>query len=78
MRPKIRTIKEAYGEILEEDPNTALTLWGLRQMVINNNLPCIKCGKKYLLNMDTLKEYLKGNIEDKQHLQNNIRCISVR
>jgi hypothetical protein len=29
-------------------------------MVVSGNVPCVKAGKKYLIDMDVLFEYLKG------------------
>lgn len=56
--PKMRTIQEAAAEIKERDPNTAITPYAIRQMVLNGNLPHIKAGKKYLINLDVLERYL--------------------
>lgn len=56
--PKMRTIQEAAAEIKRTDPNTAVTPYAIRQMVLNGNLPHIKAGKKYLINLDVLERYL--------------------
>lgn len=56
--PKMRTIQEAAAEIKERDPNTAITPYAIRQMVLNGNLPHVKAGKKYLINLDVLERYL--------------------
>lgn len=34
--------------------------YALRRMVISGKVPCTKVGKKYLIDMDVLFEYLKG------------------
>jgi hypothetical protein len=57
---RIRTLSEAYNCIKEMDPETAITQNALRRMVVSGNVPCVKAGKKYLLDMDVLLEYLKG------------------
>jgi hypothetical protein len=57
---KIRTLAEAYTYIKEIDPETAITRNALRRMVVSGNVPCVKAGKKYLIDMDVLFEYLKG------------------
>ena len=56
--PRMRTIQEAAAELKKNDPNTAVTPYAIRQMVLNNAIPHIKAGKKRLINMDTLEKYL--------------------
>ena len=58
--PRIRTLSEAYTHIKEMDPDTAVTKNALRRMVVSGQVPCFKAGKKYLLDIDILFEYLKG------------------
>ncbi len=55
---RMRTIQEAAAELKKNDPNTAVTPYAIRQMVLNNDIPHIKAGKKRLINMDTLEKYL--------------------
>jgi hypothetical protein len=57
---RIRTLSEAYNYIKDMDPETAITRNALRRMVVSGNVPCVKAGKKYLIDMDVLFEYLKG------------------
>ena len=57
----IRTIKGAYEEIKAQDPNTDITIYAIRKVVKENKIPYIRSGKKYLINVETLIEYLKGN-----------------
>lgn len=59
---KMRTITEAYAHLKESDPDTAITPYGLRRLVVSGKIPCIKSGNKYLLNLDLLEEYLSGNL----------------
>ena len=54
---KIRTIDQAIAEIKENDPNTAITRYALKQLIINGEIPYKKSGKKYLLNMDDIDRY---------------------
>jgi hypothetical protein len=58
--PKIRTLTEAYNYIKEADPGTAITSHALRRMVVSGKVPSTKAGKKYLIDMDVLFDYLKG------------------
>lgn len=57
---KLRTLSEAYNYIKEQDPDTALTPWAIRIMIVSGEVPCIKSGKKYLIDMDRLLDYLTG------------------
>ena len=70
--PKMRTIKECINEIKELDPHTAVTEYHLRQLTI----PRVKAGKKYLVNLDTVLEYLQNPTAEK-FKQNNNTAVSV-
>lgn len=59
--PRLRTISEAVAEIRSADPETALTAYRIRQLVLNGTLPKIQAGKKYLINLDMLFEFLNVN-----------------
>lgn len=58
--PRIRTLKDTYEFLREMDPNTAVTPNALRRMVVSGQVPCVKAGKKYLIDLDVLFDYLKG------------------
>lgn len=60
--PRMRLIAEAYNEIKKDDPNTAITLSGLRNLVRQGKIPCTKIGRKTLINYDALIEYLSINV----------------
>ena len=57
---KLRTLAETYNHLKEMDPDTAITANALRRMTVSGNIPCVKVGKKYLIDLDVLFEYLKG------------------
>jgi hypothetical protein len=42
------------------DAETAITPNALRRMVVSGQIPYTKAGKKYLIDLDVLFEYLKG------------------
>ncbi len=48
------TIKEAAAMV------EGLTEYRVRQMCVNKQIPCIMAGKKYLINKETLTDYLCG------------------
>lgn len=58
--PRMRLIKEAYLQIKQDDPSTALTLNALRCMVKRGEIPTIKNGRKTLVNYDALVRYLES------------------
>ena len=51
---RMRTITDAIAELKASDPRTALTPRALRRMVVSGEVPSIKIGCKYLLNLDLL------------------------
>ena len=55
---KMRTITKAYEEILQIDPNTSVTKYAIRTWVNNQTISSIKRGRKILLDMEELKDYL--------------------
>ena len=63
---RMRTIEQAYKDIKAEDKDTAITPFAIRQLILNNQIPHIKRGKKYLLNLDMLIAYLDGQFEPEE------------
>ena len=55
---KMRTISKAYEEIVQIDPNTSVTKYAIRTWVNNKTISSIKRGRKILLDMEELKNYL--------------------
>lgn len=65
--PRMRGIKEAIAELKALDPETAFTEHALRVMIWKGEIPSVRCGQKYLINMETLTAYLaKGSTEPKK------------
>lgn len=58
---RIRTISSAFKEIKENDPDTAVTEYRIRQLVIDGVIPSTKSGTKYLIDLDKLQSYLEGS-----------------
>lgn len=58
--PRIRTINQAYEEIQQSDPNTAITAFRIRQLILNGAVPSFKAGKRYMVDMDNLESYLSN------------------
>lgn len=59
---RMRRLSQAIDEIRLEDPNTALTPWHLRQMVLTGELPCYHAGRTILIDIDVLYKTLEGEL----------------
>jgi len=57
---RTRTIKEAAAYFRAEDPQTCLTETAIRTLLRSGAVPSIRVGKKYLVTVDALEAYLKG------------------
>ena len=53
-----RTASKLIEEIKREDPNTSLTLYAIRKLLDNREIEFIKRGRKYLIDKNSLLEYL--------------------
>ena len=58
----MRGIKQAVEEIKAADPDTALTVNGLRALVNSGTVPCVRMGRKILINMNILNRYLNNGM----------------
>lgn len=58
--PRMRTVHEAAEELRKLDAGTAVTEYHIRQLAVNNIIPRVKAGKKYLINLDALIAYLSN------------------
>lgn len=65
MVPRMRTIDQCAALFKEQDSDTKVTKTYLRTMVLENKIPHVMCGNKYLINLDKLIEYFSGE-EPKQ------------
>lgn len=74
---RMRTIKDAYAAIKQSDPETCLTLYALRCKVISGEIPSVKAGRKYLINIDLLDEYLNSPCAPVESI-GRIRPVSAR
>lgn len=63
---RMRGIEEAFREILANDPGTALTKTALRRLVTTGQLPSVKIGTKYLIDLDAVDQYFRGELSQSQ------------
>jgi len=82
---RVRTLKEAYNTIKAEDEGTAISYTLIRRLVLNNKVPTMKSGKKYLVDVDALLKHINEElsatrvIEDtKAEKENGITAIPER
>lgn len=55
---KLRTINQTIAYLREQDPDSCLTKTALRRKIVNGEIPFVPAGRKYLLDLDTLPQYL--------------------
>ena len=70
--PRMRLISECFQLLKEADPNTAVTLCGLRRLVKIGEIPSVKVGRKCLIDYDQLLNYLTNPPSDKPDEANAI------
>lgn len=58
----MRTIREAAKWVKQTDPETALTETAIRRMVVSGEFPCRRAGSKYLLDLDELERFMRGEL----------------
>lgn len=56
--PRMRLLNEAYEEIKKIDPQTAITKNIIRGLTLDNKVKSVMVGRKRLINVDDLIEYL--------------------
>ncbi len=55
---RYRAMSKVMPHILERDPETGLTPWAVRQLVLTGVIPSVRVGRKRLVDLDTLDQYL--------------------
>lgn len=77
---RIRTLSETLQHIKDLDPDTAITANALRRMVVSGQVPSIKAGKKYLIDLDVLFDFLKGDKpeDDSNEIDSTWRGLNIR
>lgn len=57
---RMRYPQQALDLIREEDPGTSITLNYIRALAYSGKIPCVKIGRRHLINVDALIEYLES------------------
>ena len=63
--PKMRTVNEAAQQLKQLDPNTAMSPYHIRRLCLDGVLPTVRAGKKLLLDLNLLIEYMTDPTADK-------------
>ena len=75
---RMRLISEAYAEIKEADPKTAITMTAFRRLVLDGRIPSIMIGNKRVVSMESVESFFQyGDREIIATDTNKIRHISV-
>lgn len=61
--PRMRTAEGALAIIRENDPETAVTLRYIRRLIATGEIPSRPVGRKKLVNVDVLLDYLAAGAE---------------
>lgn len=73
--PRMRTAKQVLEIIREEDPGSAISLTFIRNLINSGKLPVVCAGKKKLINVDAVLEYIaKGELPEAE-TQSEFGCI---
>ena len=57
--PRMRTIPKAYEELKKLDPDTCISMRGLRRIIGSGEVPTVKINNKVLVNLDLLLNYFQ-------------------
>lgn len=64
--PRMRTIQQAADYFKQQDPETQVTFWKLRGLVLNGELPYIcsgKTGRTKYVNLEVVINYFNSSLE---------------
>lgn len=61
--PRMRTAAKAHELILEQDPESEITLHYIRQLIATGAIPVVHVGRKKLVDVDQLIAYLAAGNE---------------
>lgn len=74
--PRMRTIPQVIEELKKQDENTAFCEYYLRKLVRSGEIPHVNAGRKILLCLDTVSEYLRHPSEGENEPENRMRKIN--
>ena len=72
---RLRTINEAVRYLKQQDPETSMTPYFIRRMIVDGHVPTIMAGKKYLDDLDCLLAHLDKQLESPPESEIPIRGV---
>jgi hypothetical protein len=72
---RMRTQAQALAEVKAVDSNSALTAHFLRQLVIQKKIKVVMAGNRYLVNLDSLFDYLANPPQDEEVKESGYGCL---
>lgn len=57
---RMRTIEEAAAFMRQADPHTAVTKTALRRLITSGQIPSVRVGAKYLVDLGVLDDFFGG------------------
>lgn len=64
--PRMRTAAQCAAFLKENDPECCIGEWGIRKMIAQKKFPIVRSGRRILINLDQLLNYLANGEEVKQ------------
>lgn len=82
--PRMRTAEKVLEEIKAADPHTEVTLYYIRALIRAEAVPVVCCGRKKLVNVDSIMELLargytlpEAEQEEAPQTAGGIRRVSI-
>ena len=76
MAVRMRFPAQALEELKKDDPGTPVTLHYIRSLARQGLVPCVKVGRRRLLNYDALLAYLENPTRDERETAPGIRRLA--
>lgn len=76
MPPRMRTVPQIVAELKLQDENTAISEHYLRKLVKTGKIPCVNAGRKVLICLDTIYDYLQNPTMQDKEIPQGIRRVS--
>lgn len=74
----MRTINEAAAYMVQADPRTTVTKTALRRLITSGQIPSVRVGAKYLVDLGVLDDFFGGQSTKTQTVQPGaIRPLAV-
>ena len=61
---KMRTINDAYMEIVKKDPDSSIKKSAFRRLVNEGKIPCVYIGRKKLISMEDVFAFFDSDADE--------------